>query len=116
LFARHGDRAIIGINGSQAPVRQRFSIAHELGHFVLHHEAEHLVELDAQLAGESHAPGFDGRKEQAANNFAAELLMPGDWVRADARSYSLSRLAKRYDVSEAAMAFRLTNLRVAPVS
>ena len=39
--------------------------------------------------------------------------MPADRVRADAGSFSLSRLARRYGVSEAAMGFRLANLRLA---
>ena len=33
---REGDQAVIGVNKDHAPVRQRFTIAHELGHLLLH--------------------------------------------------------------------------------
>lgn len=52
LFARHGDRAFIGVNSDHPDVRQRFSIAHELGHFVLHHDSQHVIELEPQSAGD----------------------------------------------------------------
>jgi Zn-dependent peptidase ImmA (M78 family) len=102
---------MIGVNASHAAVRQRFSIAHECGHFVLHHDSRHVIELEPQSAGDP--PGYDWQRERAANTFAAELLMPADWVRADAKAYSASRMATRYKVSEAAMAYRLANLRLA---
>jgi Zn-dependent peptidase ImmA (M78 family)/transcriptional regulator with XRE-family HTH domain len=110
LFARHGDRALIGVNADHAGVRQRFSIAHECGHFVLHHDSQHVIELEPQSAGDP--PGYDWKKERDANTFAAELLMPAEWIRADVKAYSVSRLANRYKVSEAAMAYRLANLRL----
>jgi len=50
--------------------------------------------------------------EREANQFAAELLMPAERVRSDAGSYSLSRLAKRFDVSQPAMAYRLASLKL----
>jgi Zn-dependent peptidase ImmA (M78 family)/transcriptional regulator with XRE-family HTH domain len=112
LFARHGERALIGVNEVHPDVRQRFSIAHELGHFVLHHDSQHIIELEPQSAGDP--PGYDWQKERQANTFAAAVLMPSEWIRADAKSYSATRLATRYKVSPAAMAYRLANLRLAP--
>jgi Zn-dependent peptidase ImmA (M78 family) len=55
--------------------------------------------------------GFE-MMEREANQFAAELLMPAERVRSDAGSYSLSRLAKRFDVSQPAMAYRLASLKL----
>jgi Zn-dependent peptidase ImmA (M78 family) len=110
MIIRHGESAVIGVNANHAKVRQRFSVAHELGHFVMDEEAQHFVEFDPQSAGDP--PHYKWEKERRANVFAAELLMPADRVRADAGSYSLSRLARRYDVSDAAMGFRLANLRL----
>jgi transcriptional regulator with XRE-family HTH domain len=110
LVIRHGDGAVIGVNSAHAHVRQRFSVAHELGHFVIDEDAQHFVEIDPQSAGAP--PYFDWRKERRANDFAAELLMPADRVRADVKSFSMSRLAHRYDVSQAAMGFRLAYLRL----
>jgi transcriptional regulator with XRE-family HTH domain len=110
LIVRHGQNAAIGVNATQAPVRQRFSIAHELGHFVLHHTDQHFIEYGAAPSVEGESPGYSWQAEQQANQFAAELLMPADSVRADAPQLSLTRLVRRYDVSEAAMGFRLANL------
>lgn len=61
---------------------------------------------------EGDPPNYDWRKEREANRFAAELLMPADKVRADVGSYSLSRLTKRFDVSQPAMAYRLASLKL----
>jgi Zn-dependent peptidase ImmA (M78 family)/DNA-binding XRE family transcriptional regulator len=114
LFARHGERALIGVNEGHPDVRQRFSIAHELGHFVLHHDSQHVIELEPQSAGDP--PGYDWLRERTANSFAAALLMPAAWIRADTKAYSATRLATRYKVSPAAMAYRLANLRLAPTA
>lgn len=108
LILRHGKNAFIGVNSHQAPVRQRFSVAHELGHFVLHHADHHFIEYAAGLEGE--VPGYDWEHERAANQFAAELLMPAEMVKRDARTTSLARLARRYDVSQEAIGFRMANL------
>jgi len=110
MIIRHGENAVIGVNSNHVATRQRFSIAHELGHFVMDEGAQHFVEFDPQSAGDP--PHYDWEKERRANMFAAELLMPAERVRSDAGSYSLTRLARRYDVSDAAMGFRLANLRL----
>jgi len=108
LILRHGKNAFIGVNSHQAPVRQRFSVAHELGHFVLHHADHHFIDYAGSPEGE--VPGYDWEHERAANQFAAELLMPAEMVTRDARTTSLPRLARRYDVSQEAMGFRVANL------
>jgi Zn-dependent peptidase ImmA (M78 family)/DNA-binding XRE family transcriptional regulator len=108
LILRHGKNAFIGVNSHQAPVRQRFSVAHELGHFVLHHRDHHFIDYGFPTEGE--VPGYNWEHERGANQFAAELLMPEDVIRRDARTTSLARLARRYDVSQEAMGFRLANL------
>lgn len=108
LILRHGKHAFIGVNSHHASVRQRFSVAHELGHFVLHHRDHHFIEYGAP--GEGEAPGYNWEHERGANQFAAELLMPADLLRHDARTTSLARLARRYEVSQEAMGFRLANL------
>jgi Zn-dependent peptidase ImmA (M78 family)/DNA-binding XRE family transcriptional regulator len=110
LILRHGKNAFIGVNSHQAPVRQRFSVAHELGHFVLHHRDQHFIDYGVSAAVEGEAPGYNWEHERGANQFAAELLMPADLVRDDAKTTSLSRLARRYEVSQEAMGFRLANL------
>lgn len=85
-------------------VRQRFSIAHELGHYVLNHKNVfgHVIDFDQQEA-KKHP------QEVEADQFAAELLMPFDWVKYDRQHgiRSVEDLAKRYIVSLEAMRWRL---------
>jgi transcriptional regulator with XRE-family HTH domain len=110
LLLRHRKNAFIGVNSHQAPVRQRFSVAHELGHFVLHQSDQHFIDYGVPAAVEGEVPGYNWEHERAANEFAAELLMPAEMVKHDVGTTSLARLARRYEVSQEAMGFRLANL------
>ena len=101
---------VIGFNSYQSAGRQRFTIAHELGHHLLsHHENFHIDLASATAHGES--ANYSWRDERAANDFAAELLMPASLVIAAARTEpSVQALAQMFDVSREAMGFRLINL------
>jgi Zn-dependent peptidase ImmA (M78 family)/predicted XRE-type DNA-binding protein len=102
---------VIGVNSNQWSLgRQRFTIAHELGHYLLrHHDNFHIDVASAVAHGE--APDYDWRDERAANEFAAELLMPAALVLTEAAHTSgVLLLAKRFEVSKEAMGFRLINL------
>ncbi len=73
------ERPVIAIKEGESKQRQRFTIAHELGHFLLHkddllHVDEGNVEAMA-FRDETSTRGTD-IKEIQANQFAAELLMP----------------------------------------
>ena len=57
-------------------------------------------------------PGYNWTHEREANEFAAELLMPEAHLERDAEHNSVSRLARRYQLSEEAMGFRLRRLGV----
>ena len=59
------------------PAAQRFSIAHELGHLVLGHPTPPGI---TAVMG-SPVPTTERSHEEEANAFAAELLMPADWLR-----------------------------------
>lgn len=101
---------VIGVNDTHAPVRQRFTVGHELGHYVLgHHDRFHIdIGPDASYG---HPPGYDWQSERAANDFSAELLMPADLVRAAFdETQSTIKLARRFKVSELALGYRLLNL------
>ena len=114
--------ATIGVNRSQALVRQRFTIAHEIGHYLLHGKSAELF-IDkgyaAVFRGASAAKGEDPQEIQA-NQFAAALLMPRESVQKEIATHSfdlgdeqaLSILAIRFKVSLQAMTFRLSNLGV----
>lgn len=99
---------VIGFNDAHHHVRQRFTVAHELGHYLLsHHDHFHIDLADAHGT----PPGYNWQDERAANEFAAAALMPSAMVTAYfERDRSLEKLAKRFDVSREAMGWRLVNL------
>jgi len=101
---------VIGVNETHAMTRQRFTIGHELGHYLLnHHDRFHIDLGPADAHGTP--PGYDWQSERAANDFAAELLMPADLVRAELdRTTQVPALARSFGVSPLAMSYRLVNL------
>lgn len=104
LSARLDGADIIRVNCyGRSPRRQRFTLAHELGHCLLGH-------CSLCLPQQVHGHGGPAQ-EEAANEFAANLLMPaslfrGDARRAHARMNELSELADAYGVSRSAAALR----------
>jgi Zn-dependent peptidase ImmA (M78 family)/DNA-binding XRE family transcriptional regulator len=111
VFAHEGG-AVIGVNSEHSETRQRFSVAHELGHYVLrHHE---LAPDEARLhidISEGAPPSYNWRAERAANEFAADLLMPRRLVTQEfADRPQPAALARRFKVSELAMGYRLLDL------
>lgn len=99
------------LNSEHAPVRQRFTTAHELGHFVRHRQ---VYGNDAPMYYKRDLLASCGTDadEIFANQFAAELLMPDELVRLYARSEDEFGLSRRFGVSLAAMGHRLSNLAV----
>lgn len=81
--------------------RRRFSIAHELGHYLLHRD---LIAAGIPLGPEH---------EREANEFAAELLMPEEVIRRTAMN-QLEELKHRFLVSGGALQVRLERLGVLP--
>lgn len=104
--------AVVGINRSHSPRRQRFSLAHELGHYLLdHHDSAGEAARIHIDVDEGNATGFDWRAERAANDFAADLLMPRRLLSEEfEETPKPSKLAHRFGVSELAMGYRLLNL------
>jgi Zn-dependent peptidase ImmA (M78 family) len=68
---RDGGRFVLWVNGRDAAVRQRFTLAHELGHAYIGHDGSLVAETIETLGGGTTTP-----HEIEANAFAAELLMP----------------------------------------
>ena len=116
LLIRKDGHALIGVNSDEAPVRQRFTIAHELGHFYLHPQKDAFVDYRNHKDNDRDIETTN--KERQANMFAAALLMPRKDLARDFKNISKGLsddevaiiLAKRYEVSEDAMRFRLKNL------
>jgi Zn-dependent peptidase ImmA (M78 family) len=113
--------AVIGVNSMDAPNRQRFTIAHEIGHLFLHKNDKLHVDEKSPigLRNDRSSMAID-EKEIEANQFAAELIMPAVFLDKDVRRLpddieaeeAVARLARKYQVSEQAMTIRLTALRV----
>jgi len=100
---RELQRGFIFINSRRPWTRRRFTMAHELGHHVLGHQAG----LDRNV-DESPDPA-----EASANAFAAEFLMPAELVHAAPRIYDheeAAELAAHFMVSGKAMLIRLVSL------
>jgi Zn-dependent peptidase ImmA (M78 family) len=119
-----GERGAIGYNSSHARVRQRFTISHEIAHFLLHAKRGGKPQLfiDQYVAFRRDANWSTGadRDEVEANQLGAALLMPRRLVQQEIRNNELnlddedaiSLLAKRFQVSSAAMTNRLANLGI----
>lgn len=90
--------------------RQRFTCAHELGHFVAREGDREFAYIDER--GPRASLGVD-TDERFANAFAAELLMPAAAVRHFIREDpTVSGLAATFGVSVEAMKYRLDNLKL----
>lgn len=106
-------RPVVSFNQAEAPVRQRFTIAHELGHFALGHllGAKRLLRDPAA----NFSSGSSSPVEREANAFAADLLMPEHVLRYavnEKKMFEIARLANLFHVSQVAMRYRLQNLRM----
>ncbi len=118
LVVKNG-HAIIGVNESHHPNRQRFTLAHELGHFLLHGNSSSIF-IDASPVFFRDETSSQGSKlrEIEANAFAAELLMPEPMLRKVTKNQTLDafdegavrRLAAQFGVSTQAITIRLTKL------
>ena len=116
MIAKRGDTVTLLVNQGDPPFRKRFTIAHELGHHFLHllQDGEFVdgeADLFRQHWDESAAITPQRRREIQANMFASALLMPEEDVRREWPTLrSVSGLARRFNVSEAAMGFRIDQL------
>lgn len=106
LRKKNGDW-IIGVNSFHHPNRQRFTLAHELGHYFLHRDMGDFEDR-ALFRREMQ---FD-RREVEANDFAAKLLMPENEFRTFVvlKNANLDLLARHFGVSNAAAQFRANAL------
>lgn len=117
LFVRIEGKPVISVAKSEDPKRVRFTIAHELGHFILHSNRKDLfVDHSPKiLFRDSASSTGEELIEREANHFAASLLMPEKLITEQIKMVSkkneqVSALAKKFKVSEMAMSFRLSNL------
>src|SRR6267378_7619761 len=123
---RNDDSVVIAVNSAQHENRQRFTIAHEIGHFLLHKGTQVHFDDDFRINyRKADSTGIATDDEKEANWFAAALLMPEhflrkDWLRLRLENHAalgaIQSLAVRYKASPKAMELRLVNLGfVSPV-
>jgi len=119
VLVRKGDAAVIGVNYSHHPHRQRFTVAHELGHFMLHKGGRYVDQGTTVRFRDKESGTGTKLEERQANSFAAAILMPADWVKRVFKEHpfdlgddedALVAMCRRFGVSSQAMALRLINL------
>lgn len=119
LLLIRDNKVTIGINKNHHPNRQRFTLGHELGHYLLHSDQSTVfVDGDVIIFRDTKSGEGEDWNEVEANNFAAELLMPTPLVRSIlsekkldlSDDIALRRLASRFGVSEQAFSIQLTKL------
>lgn len=121
MVYRDKDRTVIGVNSLHHPHRQRFTIAHEIGHLLLHKGTEVHVDktFRVNLRDDLSSQAVD-KDEIEANRFAAELLIPKHMLLEDLKGRefdfeseeNIRGLAAKYRVSTQAVTFRLINLGI----
>ncbi|EBU8090008.1 ImmA/IrrE family metallo-endopeptidase, partial [Salmonella enterica subsp. enterica serovar Agona] len=116
---RSNEIAVIAVNSAHHKNRQRFTIAHECGHLIYHNDERLYVDKTFSIRRRDDVSRMAIDKEEVeANQFAAELLMPFDYILRDIiRSdidiedgTEVARLAKKYAVSSQAMTYRIANV------
>lgn len=129
MLVRNGSQVFMAINAAQSESRQRFTIAHEIGHFLLDEAKPIWVDKGSirpvQVSfrkGSGGTPTSYQLPEVRANRFAAELLMPADWVTREFAALDgpgvdwsddgepIRRLAHQFGASIQAMTIRLLEL------
>ncbi|UYK80393.1 ImmA/IrrE family metallo-endopeptidase [Xanthomonas sacchari] len=100
----------IKVNRHDSPRRQRFTLAHELAHFLLHRN-----EIGDGISDDVlYRSSLSDQREAQANRLAADILMPLDAIRKEAKSREnlqraqlIEELSEVFSVSTAAMEIRL---------
>ena len=120
-LVRKGPKTVIAINPRHHTHRRRFTVAHELGHFFRHSNVQTHVDQDFRINfRDARSSGAVDWMEIEANNYAADLLMPTQFLlhdvtkREELTESFIASLATRYEVSTMAMRIRLANLGMLP--
>lgn len=116
LIRKEDDGYIIYINENHSPVRGRFTIAHEVAHFLKHRDklGGNYITSNKQYLGREDGSNLtenEKKREIEANEIAAEILMPEEkfkeiWEKSD----SIEEVADQFDVSVSAATIRASRL------
>ncbi len=118
VVTKKGNNLSIYLDYDDSPARKRFTIAHEIAHLILH-----MLEGDSEILDTEDNfrslidtdEGWSAQKqmEREANVFAAALLMDEELVRREwENTKDISLLSWKFQVSQSAMAIRLSNLNL----
>lgn len=118
MLYRSAEGAIIGVNSLHPASRQRFTIAHEIGHLLLHEPQLQIDERAFVVFRDLISSKATDPNEIEANQFAATLLMPEELLREAVLALtdrndveaSILQLAEQFEVSKESMTIRLTRL------
>lgn len=108
----------IYVNKYHSKERQRFSIAHEIAHFILH---EDEIKKNKKVAREDVA-SLSKKEEMEADNLAASILMPEKWIEKFLKQlkanknqkldeFVIEAVARKFNVSIPASIVRLRELK-----
>lgn len=121
LLFIQGNTKTIGVDKNSGDLRKRFTIAHELGHYILHNERSNMF-VD-KVFFRKNSEGYTTKEEKIekeANYFAANILMPEKLIHNAIANLTcdlyeddtITKLAAAFKVSNSAMSFRLINLGI----
>ncbi|WP_277656182.1 ImmA/IrrE family metallo-endopeptidase [Seleniivibrio woodruffii] len=98
----------ISVNSKHHKNRKKYTIAHELGHYIKHKDCSDHFSDTTFFRNQS-----SGSMEYAANEFAANLLMPEEEFKQVLREYGddIETIADIFGVSVLAVKFRVSSLR-----
>ncbi|PZA06402.1 MULTISPECIES: ImmA/IrrE family metallo-endopeptidase [unclassified Meiothermus] len=104
------DRSRILIAEGQSPKRQRFTLAHEVMHYLIRQDEDLLSDMHEEYTGEE----FEQTLEALCNLGAAEMLLPSENIAAiltkrGLRAKLIPELAETHQVSEEVAAIALTD-------
>jgi len=117
MLVGYCDRAIATINPSGVRGRERFSVAHELGHWHLHRGRSFQCRVDDPSANLS----SNRAHEKEADTFAAHLLLPTFIFKPEIAQFKhptfqqLTQVAGAFETSIMATALRLVGINIVPV-
>ncbi len=117
-ISRDGDTFIVNVNALESKVRQRFTAAHELAHYLLHRDlmgdGKRMHRHVDTLYAKGDQPGdviFNRSHEIEANRIAAQIIMPKKLVEQEyGKGQDVADLASKFGVSKPAMEIRLKTL------
>lgn len=118
LIRKEGDDYCIYVNQSHSSTRMRFTIAHEIAHYLEHilpnnnRLPNNYVTLNRQSVNGDDEQSEDEQKMEAeANKLAAKLLMPEKkFAESWEKAKSIEEVSSCFDVSVSAVAVRGTKL------